>query len=147
MRDALLSIHLLAAATWIGGTIALVFAGVPAIRQLEGEARAATLRELGRRWRPLGWGALAVLLASGLILANRDGLFGRALLWVKLGLVAALAATSYLHDYVLGPALARQIKAREPETVRPRLVAVGWTTFGLTLIVPVLGVILVETSR
>ena len=32
----------------------LVFVGVPAIRTLEGDARATAMRALGRRWRPLG---------------------------------------------------------------------------------------------
>ena len=53
-------VHLMAAAVWVGGTIALVFVAVPPAQRLEGEARARQLRELGRRWRPLGWSALGV---------------------------------------------------------------------------------------
>ena len=34
-------LHVLSACVWVGGTIALVFVGVPAIRRLEGEARAS----------------------------------------------------------------------------------------------------------
>src|SRR5215203_5129891 len=36
MADVLRIVHLLAAAVWLGGTVALVFAGVPAIRTLQG---------------------------------------------------------------------------------------------------------------
>jgi putative copper export protein len=43
METALVVVHVLAAATWVGGTIALVFVAVPVARQLEGPARAAAL--------------------------------------------------------------------------------------------------------
>ena len=52
---ALRILHVLSASVWVGGTVILVFVGVPAIRQLEGEARATAMRTLGRRWRPIGW--------------------------------------------------------------------------------------------
>ena len=68
-------IHLLSATVWVGGTVALVFVGVPAIRKLEGEARATALRALGRRWRPLGWGAMGVAILSGLWLTEKHGGF------------------------------------------------------------------------
>ena len=70
-------VHLLSATVWVGGTIALVFVGVPAIRKLEGEARATAMRTLGRRWRPLGWGAMAVAILSGLWLTDEHGGFNR----------------------------------------------------------------------
>jgi putative copper export protein len=54
VEEALLAVHLLAAAIWVGGTVALVFVAVPPVQRLQGEARAALLRELGRRWRPIG---------------------------------------------------------------------------------------------
>ena len=47
MHDVLRIVHLLAAAVWLGGTVALVFAGVPAIRTLEGAERGRAMRELG----------------------------------------------------------------------------------------------------
>ena len=48
MTTLLRIVHLLSASVWLGGTVALVFVGVPAIRALEGEARATALRKLGR---------------------------------------------------------------------------------------------------
>ena len=53
MQQVFVIVHLLAAAVWVGGSVALVFAGVPAIRVLEGEPRGRAMRELGLRWRPL----------------------------------------------------------------------------------------------
>ena len=44
MLTVLRTLHLLSAAVWVGGTVALVYVGVPAIRRLEGEARATAMR-------------------------------------------------------------------------------------------------------
>ena len=149
-------VHLLAAGVWLGGTVALVFAGVPAIRTLQGEERGRAMRELGRRWRPWAWGSMAALVLSGLWLADEHGAlnrtallhtdFGRVVL-VKSLLVAVLIAGALLHDFVLGPRLAREIRAGQPQRTRPRLVAVGWTNFALTVAVPVLGGVLVSMQE
>jgi putative copper resistance protein D len=141
----LVTIHLLAAAVWVGGSTALVFVGVPAVQTLEGEARGRAMKELGLRWRPLGYSALLVAAVTGVALAGRDWEHRPAfeiVFWVKVVLVAALVAASYLHNFVLGPRLQAEIReGREPRT-RPALVAVGWTSYGLTLAVPILGVVL-----
>ena len=151
MEAALVTVHLLAATVWVGGTIALVFVGVPVIAKLEGEARAAALRELGRRWRPLGYGAIGVLVVTGLLLADddvNDASAGfDAVLAIKIGAVAVMIAASLYHDYVLGPRLAAQIRAGEPPTVRPQLVWAGRFAFALTLLVPILGVALQQLAN
>jgi uncharacterized membrane protein len=67
----LVAVHLLAAAVWVGGSTALIFVGVPAIRVLDGEPRGRAMKELGLRWRPLGYGALAVAALTGIVLAAR----------------------------------------------------------------------------
>jgi putative copper export protein len=148
------AVHLLAAAVWVGGTVALVFVGVPVVRGLEGEARAVAMRMLGRRWRPLGWSAMGLAIVSGLWLSDRHGAFESAALdtrfdrWlmVKSGLVVLLVAGSVVHDYVLGPRLQRELRsddAHAPAT-RRRLIVVGWFSFTLTFAVPVLGVVLLS---
>ena len=139
-------VHLLAAIVWTGGSIALVFVGVPAIRTLEGEPRGRAMRELGLRWRPLGYGALLVLAVTGVVLAEHDYSRGRSpfqtVLWVKVGLSFALVMASYLHNFVLGPRLQREIRAGEEQVTRPRLVVVGWISLALTVTVPILGAVL-----
>ena len=80
MLTTLRIVHLLSATVWVGGTIALVFVGVPAIRRLEGEARATAMRALGRRWRPLGWSAMGIAILSGLWLTRLHGGFHSAAL-------------------------------------------------------------------
>ena len=145
MLAVLVTIHLLAAAVWVGGSTALVFVGVPAVQTLEGEARGRAMRELGLRWRPLGYGALLVAVLTGVALAARDWESRQAfqvVFWVKVVLVVGLVIASYLHNFVLGPRLQAEIReGREPRT-RPTLVVVGWTSYGLTVAIPVLGVVL-----
>ena len=131
--------------------MALVFVGVPAIRLLEGEARATAMRGLGRRWRPLGWSAMGVAILSGLWLTHLHGGldsaavstdFERTLI-VKSVLVALLCAGALVHDYVLGPRLQRELRAHAASApaTRRRLIVVGWFNFALTVLVPILGVV------
>jgi putative copper export protein len=146
---ALRVVHLLSASVWVGGTAALVFVGVPAIRRLEGEARATAMRALGHRWRPLGWGAMGVAVLSGLWLTHLHGgldgqgsSFDRAL-FLKSAVVLVLVAAAMLHDFVLGPRLQRELRAHSPAApaTRRRLVVVGWVSFAATVAVPILGIV------
>lgn len=151
MTTALRVVHLLAATVWVGGTVVLVFVGVPAIRATEGEARAIAMRALGRRWRPLGWSAMGIAILSGLWLSDRHGALSRATLhtgfdrWliVKSVLVVVLCVGAVFHDYVLGPRLQRELRAQAvaAAATRRRLVVVGWINFALTIAVPILGVV------
>lgn len=153
MDAALRIVHLLAATVWVGGTIALVFVAVPPVQRLTGEARAQVLRELGRRWRPIGWSSLGVAIVTGAILASRANAFDTTstrfdwVLAVKGVLVGLLVAGAYLHDYVLGPGLARQIKEARPQTHRGVLTTIGRANLLLTVAIPVLGVLLSEFLR
>jgi len=147
---ALRAVHLLAATVWVGGTIALVFVAVPPVQRLEGDDRGRLLREFGRRWRPIGWSSLGVAIATGAILAVRANAFDGTstrfdwVLAVKGALVGLLVAGAYLHDYVLGPGLAREIREGRPQSLRPLLTAIGRTNLLVTVALPVLGVLLSE---
>src|SRR6516165_219835 len=116
--EVIVIIHLLAATVWVGGSVALVFAGVPAIRVLEGEPRGRAMRELGLRWRPLGYGALLVAAVTGVVLAAREWQHStefQVVFWTKAVLFVCLVVVSYLHNYVLGPRLQAEIRdGREP---------------------------------
>jgi copper resistance protein D len=150
MEPVLRVVHLLAATVWVGGTVALVFVSVPPAQRLEGPQRAAMLRELGRRWRPIGWSALAVAIATGAWIASLEHAYDTTptrfdvVLAVKGALVGLLVAGAYLHDFVLGPGLARQIREGRPQTLRPLLVAIGRLNLAITLALPVLGAVLSE---
>jgi len=146
----LVALHVLGATVWVGGTIALTFIAIAAIRTLTGEARATTMRKLGERWRPIGWSALLAMVLTGAPLASHvlpdSGAGGKAVFAVKMALFAALIVFAYLHDFVLGPRVARETREGRPPVSRPRLVLVGWTSFTLTLSIPILGVVLAEIA-
>jgi copper resistance protein D len=145
VEGVLVAVHLLAAAVWVGGSTALIFVGVPVLRTLEGPERGRAMRELGQRWRPLGYGSLLVAGVTGVALAARDWETTPAfqiVLWFKVSLAVCLLIVSYLHNFVLGPRLQAEIRAGGAERSRRALVIVGWTSYALTLTVPVLGVVL-----
>jgi putative copper resistance protein D len=143
-------VHLLAAIVWVGGTVVLVFVSVPLAQRLEGAARGAMLRELGRRWRPIGWSALGIAIGTGAWIAGLEHAFDTTptrfdvVLAVKGGLVGVLVAGAYLHDYVLGPGLARQIREGKAQSLRPILVRIGRLNLVVTVVLPVLGALLSE---
>src|SRR5262245_39415048 len=113
------------------------------------------MRTLGRRWRPLGWSAMAVAILSGLWLTELNGGFARGALdtdfdrtlILKSALVALLVVGALAHDFVLGPRLQRELRESNPTApgTRRRLVVVGWANFALTLAVPILGAVVLTT--
>ena len=145
MTSLLVTVHLLAAGIWFGGSTALVFVGVPAIRTLDGEPRGRAMKELGLRWRPLGYGSLLVAALTGVALAARDWQSTASfeiVLAVKAALFVALLAVSYLHNFVYGPRVQAEVRAGGEQPTRRTLVVVGWISYSLTLALPILGVVL-----
>lgn len=150
MESVLVAVHLLAAAVWVGGTVALVFVAVPVVARLEGDARARSMRLLGRRWRPLGYGSLLVLGVTGVPLAANDWDAGSGFRWTLLAKVVsaiALVALAALHDFVLGPRLARELREGRGPRTRPLLVVVGRAAFAFTVAVPLLGLALTRLAE
>ncbi len=98
-------LHLLAAVTWIGGMLFIALVLVPVTRRLTDPAlRVRLIQESGRRFRAVGWAALALLVLTGLAsLALRPYLLATARFQWKLGLVALALGLSAVHDFVLGP--------------------------------------------
>ena len=145
MTAVLVVIHLLAAGIWFGGSTALVFVGVPAIRTLEGEPRGQAMKALGLLWRPLGYGALLVAALTGVVLASRDWQHDTSfqiVLGAKAIVFVALLVVSYLHNFVLGPRLQAEIREGREQRTRPTLVVVGWISYSLTMTLPILGAVL-----
>jgi putative copper export protein len=141
----LVAVHLLGAGIWFGGSTALVFVGVPTIRTLEGEPRGRAMKELGLRWRPLGYGALLVAALTGIALAARDWESTTAfesVLAVKAAMFAALLVVSYLHNFVYGPRVQNEVREGGDQPTRRTLVVVGWISYSLTIALPILGVAL-----
>ncbi|HJQ68055.1 MAG TPA: CopD family protein [Blastocatellia bacterium] len=59
-------IHILMAAIWVGGLVYTAAIAVPFAVSRGGEERQRILRGLGRRFRPIGWGAIILLVITGL---------------------------------------------------------------------------------
>ena len=150
MYDLLVVVHVVSAAVWVGGVVALTFVAVPVAQRQTGALRGELLRDFGRRWRPIGWGALALAIATGVPIAEHwnafdsevlfDTRFGRLLL-LKGGLVALLIALSVAHGR-LGGVLARQIREGREQSARRPLVHVGRASLATTLAIPAVAVLL-----
>jgi uncharacterized membrane protein len=104
-------IHLLAAATWVGSQIFMFAAVAPALRTLDEAARRGAVVVLNRRFAWLGWGALAILVLTGIDNAIREGDvfdFDVRYGWIfvaKLALVAVVFVLTAIHSYAVGPRL------------------------------------------
>ena len=150
MLDLLLVVHVVAAAVWVGGVVALTFVAVPVAQRQTGQLRGELLRDLGRRWRPLGWGALGLAIATGIPIAHDAGAFdadvlldtrfGRLLL-LKSALVLLLVVLSVAHSRV-GATLQRQLREGLEPTARRPLVLIGRASLATTLAIPVVAVLL-----
>ncbi|HMI81372.1 MAG TPA: hypothetical protein VK480_06245 [Solirubrobacterales bacterium] len=92
--QAVLYLHLLAMAFFVGGQLVFGIAVVPILRNDPDRER---MRAVARRF---GYGslvALGVLVATGWAMASHYDLFGSSTLQWKLGLVAAVVGLTLLH--------------------------------------------------
>jgi copper resistance protein D len=129
------TVHVLAAMAWLGGMLFLGLVGAPVFRSIEpAELRQRLFRDLGMRFRSVGWWAIGILVVTGT--ANLyfrgwltwDGALGSPAFWstttgrvlaVKLLTVTAMILISAVHDFVHGPAASRLV-AGSPEAIRAR---------------------------
>lgn len=155
-------LHILAAATWVGGMILFVFVLVPVLKQPQLQAlQGALIDWIGRRYRALGWVCLSLLVLSGTTNLMLRGVslsefcsrafwrsrFGQTLA-PKLLLVATILLVSAIHDFRIGPRATAlsQADASAPETLRQRRKAswYGRINLILSLAVIALAVMLVR---
>jgi uncharacterized membrane protein len=106
--------HMLAAVSWIGGTIFLSVVLAPLLkREPFVSQRAMLFRTVARRFRVVVWGAIAILLLTGPPLLHQRGIpimnpsEWPAVLSVKLGIVAILLLLTLTHDLIIGPRVGR----------------------------------------
>jgi len=118
--------HLLAAISWIGGTIFLSIVLVPVLkREPFASQKALLFRTIGRRFRAVVWGAIAVLLFTGPLLLHQRGIpiadpsGWPIVLAAKLGLVAILLILTLTHDLIIGPRVVKILQL--PTESRTRL--------------------------
>lgn len=92
--QAVLYVHVLSMAFFVGGQIVFGLAVVPVLR---GDSDRERMRAIARRF---GYGsivALGLLIASGWAMASHDDLFGDSTLQWKLTLVAAVIGLTVVH--------------------------------------------------
>lgn len=118
-------LHIIAAMLWMGGMLFLGLVLVPIVQTIQPPGSGAPLiRAVGRKFRPIAWVCIGTLLVTGLINLDHWGYslldlfsgdildteFGRVLA-IKLNVVLVIIILSALHDFVLGPRLARSMEA------------------------------------
>lgn len=103
-------VHLLAAISWIGGTIFLSVVLVPVFKSEPfASQRALLFRTIARRFRVVVWGGIAVLLFTGPLLLHQRGIpitdpsVWPVVLAAKLELVTILLLLTLTHDLIIGP--------------------------------------------
>jgi copper resistance protein D len=134
-------VHLLGVVTWVGGMLFIALVLVPLTRRLEDAAlRTSLVQDTGRRFRTVGWIALALIVATGLgNLVLRPELLGAPRFHAKLGLVLLALVLGAVHDFVLGPRAGRpgaasSARVRASWIARANvLVALALVAFGLSL--------------
>lgn len=129
-------LHILAATIWIGGMAALGLLLVPLLRRERFQDVATPLLyESALRFRWIGWGALGVLIVTGLFNVRAQGIpwstwlepgfwetaWGQALGW-KLVFVIVVLVVSGIHDFHVGPKAVRLMEESpsSPEAERMR---------------------------
>lgn len=127
-------VHITAATIWVGPQFFLAIAAVPAVRTIEdARVRAQVMRVITRRFGYLAWGAMAVLVVSGvgnlfeitrekIPLGDLNSFNYGPILSAKIVLVIATIALTALHSFVLGPRIAalQESAATEAEVASAR---------------------------
>lgn len=111
-------LHVMSAVTWLGGMLFIALIVVPVTRRVQDpRLRVELISQTGRRFRTVGWIALGLLVATGVvILVRRPWLLRAPAFQLKAALVLLTLALSALHDFVLGPRAGRL----PPEATAPR---------------------------
>lgn len=149
------TLHLLAALLWLGGTFFLAAVGAPVLRKVEpAELRAELFRKIGVQFRWVGWVSIVLLLLTGTVNLHYRHLlrasvlsdprfwssgYGQALAW-KLGAVLVILVLGAIHDFVIGPR-ASTYPAGSPEALRYRRAAAWMARLGA-----VVGIVLVAAA-
>ena len=112
-------VHVLSAVTWLGGMLFIALILVPVTRRVQDPLlRVDLITQTGKRFRTVGWIALGLLVATGVvILLRRPWLLRAPAFQIKAGLVVLTLALSALHDFVLGPRTGRL----PPSATAPRM--------------------------
>lgn len=113
----ILFIHVAFVAVWVGSQVLVAVAVVPSLRRVQdGRQRLEALRVFTRRFNHVAWGAMAVIVISGGLMASEriddvkaiggDSIFDLRWGWIfaiKMSMFAVMVALVALHSFVVGP--------------------------------------------
>ncbi len=159
IHSIVIGLHILAVVTWIGSMIYSQFAVIPALQTVLGSTKSHAVTELMmKRFSPLTWTSLAVVVATGLynIVDNKEDLLPLSsvpgsILLLKLILVAILIVILFLEVFLYGPKMKQLIKPSTPKNSEMELEmskieqtskAMSWCHLGIGVAIVILGVIL-----
>ena len=150
--------HMLAAVSWIGGSIFLSVVLVPVLRREPfASQKSVLIRTTALRFRVVVWGAIATLLLTGPLLLHERGIpimnptGWPMVLSVKLGLVAILLLFTVTHDLIIGPRVGRILQIPAESRTSSDHAMVIWSpwiarcSLVLTLAVLLAAIVLVRT--
>lgn len=149
----LVVLHVLAAFVWVGGVFFIGAVAMPVTSSM-GRAGREALRATARRFRPIGWAALAVLVSTGCVFLYRWGATWETLadlsffaapharlLGYKLVFVGIMLVISFVHDFIIGPRASRATPdSDEARRLRRMAAILGALTGGLVLAIVILAV-------
>ncbi len=142
-------IHILAATIWVGPQVFFFVAAVPALRTVEDtQVRARAMRVLTTRYSYLAWGALAVLVITGIANLYEHDLdvgtlfdlnFG-IIFQVKMTLLIATVVLTAVHSFIIGPRLLnmQESVADEAELAPTRRLSIITSSINLALALGIL---------
>jgi uncharacterized membrane protein len=139
-------LHILAATIWVGPQFFLFLAAVPAVRTIEdARERAKVMRVMTTRFGYLAWGALAVLVLTGIgnlyeedldvdVLFDRN--FG-VIFQVKMTLLIITVVLTALHSFVIGPRMSALQESVTDESQLASMRRLSMIVSGVNLLVAV----------
>jgi len=147
-------LHVLAVSVWVGPQFFLFLAAVPALRTIEDrQLRARVMRVIVTRFGWLAWGAMLVIVLSGVSNLFQEGAdtplswasandfrYGR-IFAEKMMFVGIAVALTAVHTFVIGPrqlALNEQMEADPEQTDRLRRISI--VVSGVSLLASILAI-------
>jgi putative copper export protein len=149
-------IHVIAATIWVGSQVMMFVVVIPSVRLTEGATRQQLMASVTTRFGYLGFGALLLLVLTGLDNINRyapsdvfDHRYGY-ILAIKLIMVAAVIGLTALHTMSLGPRLLAlqsrpSVPGAEVASMRRQSIIVSVTTLLLSIAILLCAVLLRTT--
>jgi len=113
-------LHLLATVSWIGGMVFYVLVLIPSMGAIDPPQSGKLLGSVVKRYGPLAWGAIIVLIATGILISRRTGVLGfnfnttrGIVLFAKHVAILIMVLIGAMMSFVIGPKLMAPPKAVE----------------------------------